>query len=89
MKKPRKILKPFVIRELHRDIAAIVIKFPGLSEYGIYQKLYGEAKIANSTEWWNYATIFPTVWGMVARGLIDSGFKANKRTFELFDRVSV
>ena len=89
MKKPRKILKPFVIRELHRDIAAIIIKHPGLSEYGIYQKLYGEAEIANITEWWNYATIFPAVWGMVSRGLIDSGFKANKRTFELFDGVVI
>ena len=87
--KKRKILKSFIIRELHRDIAAIVIKFPGLSEYGIYQKIYGDGKIANSTEWWNYATIFPAVWGMVSRGLIDRGFNPNKRTFELFDRVSV
>lgn len=89
MKKSGKIPKPFVIREIHRDIAAIVIKHPGLSEYGIYQKLYGEAKISDSKEWWNYATIFPVIWGMVERGLIDSGFKANKRTFELFDTVIV
>lgn len=89
MKKTRKIPKLFVIREIHRDIAAIVIKHPGLSEYGIYQKLYGDGKISDSEEWWDFAVIFPAVWGMVERGLIDSGFKANKRTFELFDRVVV
>jgi hypothetical protein len=89
MKKNRKIPKPFIIREIHRNIAAVVIKHPGLTEYGIFMKLYGEAEIANSAEWWEYWEIFPTVWGMVERGLLDRGFEANKRTLELFDTVVV
>jgi len=82
VKHRRKTPKPFEIRDIHRDICAIVLKHPNIGEYDINLELNGDAG-----DFWTLLETTAQVWRLYAAGYLDKGFTANDRTMELFDRV--
>ena len=82
VKHRRKIPKPFVITDLHKNIASVVIKHPNIGEYDINLELYGD-----TGNFWTLLEVTIQTWRLVSRGYLDRGVRANSRTMELFDQV--
>jgi hypothetical protein len=85
--KKSKPLKPLVIRDHHRDIAACLMHHPGvkMSDYAIFEELYGHC------QGWEIDLLKVTAgtFALWKHGYISGShcqYMANERTGELFDK---